>query len=218
MVKATDSYHGLLMSPKFVIDRMRRVVEKHGTRKAESSGRFKREREAWTSAVWALGLAEVTDREYWVEVETVDQTPDTKVHYIDQSAGHNHLMTYNVEVVDWVEQVQDPMQVIRQKCARAYPSYYVLLVLGRSGREVQPDKLVELVQGLTVPFWEIWILGRLADSTVNMARLHPSPTWINFDVMRSLQKKANRTDVLVRQKRGKSTEFEKLGSVYLPIP
>ena len=73
------------MSPKFVIERMQRVVEKHGLQQAESRGRFKQEREAWTSAVFTLGQTEITSKTYWIEVETVERTPDTKVHYIDQS-------------------------------------------------------------------------------------------------------------------------------------
>jgi len=32
-------------------------------------------------------------KKYWVEIETVEQTPDTKVHHIDQSQGYNIVQT-----------------------------------------------------------------------------------------------------------------------------
>ena len=88
-----DSYTGLLMNPAFLVHRMQRIVEKHGRQEAESSGRFKHEREAWTSAVWALGQTELTGQQLWVEIETIEQTPDTKVHHLDKSKGYHHLQT-----------------------------------------------------------------------------------------------------------------------------
>jgi len=44
-------------------------------------------------------------KKYWVEIETVDQTPDTRVHHIDQSKGHNSVQMQSVEVVDWEQHV-----------------------------------------------------------------------------------------------------------------
>ena len=88
---------------------MTKIVQTYGLGEAEGSGRFKQEREAWTSAVWALGLSEMNPKDFWVEIVTDEQTPDTRVHYLDQSAGYNHVMTYNVEVVDWETHVNDPM-------------------------------------------------------------------------------------------------------------
>jgi hypothetical protein len=93
LIKATDGYKGLWMSPKIVIERMITINKKHGFHAAANDRRFKQEREAWTSAIWALGRTETTGRDYWVEIETVEQTPDTKVHYLDQSADHNKIMT-----------------------------------------------------------------------------------------------------------------------------
>ena len=88
---ATASYAGLFMSA-----RMQAVIDKYGYASAVGSDRFKKERESWTSAVYALGLAELTGKEYWVEIETVDQTPDARVHYIDQSAGYNQVNTQSI--------------------------------------------------------------------------------------------------------------------------
>jgi hypothetical protein len=55
MIKATDSYKGLLMSPKFVIDRMEKIAGTYGIHEAVTNGRLKKEREACASAVWHWG-------------------------------------------------------------------------------------------------------------------------------------------------------------------
>src|SRR5438552_17266599 len=112
MVRATLSYRKLWMSPSIVIYRMQKIIETYGIREAQSNRRFKQEREAWASAVWVLGLMESDQREYWVEIETEENTPDAKVHRLDQSTGHNRIETYNIEVVDWEEHVDDLMQII----------------------------------------------------------------------------------------------------------
>lgn len=220
MIRATDSYKGLLLSPKFVIERMEKIVGTYGTHEAMTNGRLKKEREAYASAVWSLGLTEVDAHEHWIEIETVDQTPDTKVHYLDQSAGYNHREIYNVEVVDWEPHIDDPMQVIRQKCARAYPPYFFLLVFGRSGAEkvVEAKTLIEEVRRLKVPFGEIWIIGLVSDSVYRMLKLHPHEFCIDVDISRALMKNARTKDFVQYEGRGKSVEFRDLGQVYLPIP
>ena len=221
MLAATESYKGLLINPKFVIERMTRLVQTYGLREVEASGRFKQEREAWTSAVWALGLSEMNPKDYWVEVVTDEQTPDTRVHYLDQSTGDNHVMTCNVEVVDWETHVHDPMQLIGAKCAKAYPDYFFLVLLARSGKVVYPQMIANDVRGIAVPFAEIWMLGRASDSDtlVHMARLHPLPVVnVDFDLREALNKTRSDPMFLQRQTRGRGTEFTSLGPIYLPIP
>lgn len=65
----------------------------------------------------------------------MDLTPDTKVNFIDQSAGYNQAMTLNIEIVEWDEHRSDVMEVIAQKCARAYPPYFYLVVFARNGQK-----------------------------------------------------------------------------------
>ncbi len=219
MIKATD-YKGILMSPKFVIDRMTKIVGTYGIYEALTNGRLKKEREAYTSAVWSLALTEVNAHQHWIEIETVDQTPDTKVHYLDQSAGYNHRNIYNVEVVDWEQHVDDPMQVIRQKCGKAYPPYFFLLVFGRSGLEkvIEVKRLIEEVQSLKVPFAEIWIIGRVSESGYKVLKLYPNEFLIDVDIRRALMKDMRKNDVMKYVTRGKNMEPYNLGHIYLPIP
>ena len=70
MVQATASYKGLWMSPHFVIARLKLLIEKYSYHDATTNGRFKKEREAWTSGMYALGLSEMQNRQWWVEIET----------------------------------------------------------------------------------------------------------------------------------------------------
>ena len=218
LVKATESYKGLLLAPKFAIERLERVIGTYGYELAQSSGRFKREREAWTSAMYALGLAEMTGREYWVEIETVDQTPDTKVHFLDQSAGHNVVNTQSVEIVDWEEHIDEALDVIKAKCRKQYPSDFCLLVLCRNGKVLDVEMLMREVLSLTVPFAEIWLIGRSSERSATMLRLFPGSLRIEFELARSLENVKRQTGILHRQKRGKSTTFEDLGFTYLPLP
>ena len=220
MLRATLSYKGLWLSPSFVIHRMQKIIDKHGIHEANDSGRFKQEREAWTTAVWALGLTEMHKRDYWVEIETQDRTPDTKLHRLDQSSGHNKIETYNVEVVDWERHVDDAMHVILRKCARAYPPYFWLLVLGRNGKIFDTDAIVEGLSGLRVPFVEIWIVGRPLEASYNIqaVRLYPERLDVVFDFARALQQSESQKEIMRPGKRGTGTDIYSLGDVYLPIP
>jgi hypothetical protein len=220
MLRATSSYKGLWLSPAFVIHRMQTIIETYGNLKARSSGRFKQEREAWTTAAWALGLKEMDERDYWVEIQMEDSTPDTKVHRLDQSAGHNKIETYNIEVVDWEQHVDDPMQIIQQKCARAYPPYFGLLVLGRSGKFLDLNAVLEVIRGTRVPFAEIWILGRPLDAheKMQMVRLFPGRVDVTYDLSDALRRSEKQAHIMRPGKRGTGTDINPLGNVYLPIP
>jgi hypothetical protein len=89
---------------------------------------LKKSGKLWTTAMLALALSKLSDEEYWVEIETFERTPDTRLHYINQSSGHNVIQTRNIENVDWEENVDDIMEVIGKKCRRAYPGDYLLVV------------------------------------------------------------------------------------------
>jgi hypothetical protein len=218
MVQATTSYKGLWMSPHFVISRMKLLIEKYGYQDATTNGRFKKEREAWTSGMYALGLSEMQNRQWWVEIETEEQTPDTRVHYMDQSSGRNCIQTQSIEVVDWEEHVDDAVKVIKQKCQRAYPSHFCLLVLARNGKNLDVEVLTQEVLGKRVPFGEIWVIGCLSEGLMTMVRIVPSAFRLDFETVRSLQRLRGRPDVMQKLQRGTSAEVQDLGSVYLPLP
>lgn len=159
-------------------------------------------------------------REYWIEIETEDSTPDTKVHRLDQSGGHNKIETYNVEVVDWKQHVDDPIQIVQRKCARAYPPYFWLVILGRSGKVIDPNTVIEAIHGARVPFVEIWIVGRALEdrNRMQMVRLFPGRADVVFDLSDALRRSDKQKDVMRPGKRGTGTEIYSLSDVYLPIP
>lgn len=74
-------------------------------------GRFKKERAAWTTAVFALALSKLNGEQWWVEIETRDNTSDTRLRRVEQSSGNNVIQTRSIEVVDWEENVDDVMGV-----------------------------------------------------------------------------------------------------------
>jgi hypothetical protein len=220
MLRAISSYKGYWFGLAFVIYRMKKIFETYGNVEAVADRRFKHEREAWAAAAWALGLREMEERDYWVEIETEDNTPDARVHRLDQSSGNNVEETYKIEVVDWEEHVDDLMQVIRQKCERAYPADFGLLVLGRSGKKCDPNAVMQAIQAIHVPFAEIWIVGRpLQDQAkVRMVRLSPEGADVQFDLSDAVKRSEKQPQIMRREQRGTGTEFHSLGDIYFPIP
>jgi hypothetical protein len=53
------------------------------------------------------------------------------------------------------------MNVIEQKCKKAYPSFFSLVVFARSGRVLSTEAVAETLRSINVPFSEIWIIGLL---------------------------------------------------------
>jgi hypothetical protein len=194
------------------------LIEKYGYPQASTSGRFKHEREAWTTGMYALGLEEAYGKQYWVEIETVDQTPDTRVHHIDQSGGRNKIGTQDIEIVDWEEHVDDALDLIKQKCRRAYPPHFCLLLLARNGKNFDVERITQELCAINIPFAEIWVLGRIADEMMTMLRVVPSQVRVDFEIAEALEKGKRERQFMVRQKRGSSTEFRDLGPIFLPIP
>ena len=215
-IKATESYAGIMMSPNIAIQRFTSAVQKYGYEQALTR-RARQEREAWIAAVWALCMRQETGREYWVEVETQELTPDCKVHYIDQSRGGNQCFTHNLEIVEWDHHRDDVMEVVRQKCARAYPAFFTLVVLARNGTKI--DLPLKGLESLKVPFCEMWFLGRESpDTTTYRAFLfHPREKLMEFDLFDAMRKNSSQINFLTRTGRGRETEFTNLGQIYLPL-
>lgn len=219
LVKATNTYAGIYMSPRLAMRRFESSAEKHGYEKA-LTGHVKQEREAWIAAAWALCMQQETGREYWIEIETQDQTPDCKVHYIDKSKGHNHRFTHNLEIVEWDHHRPNFMDVVRQKCAKGgYPPYFSLVVLARNGKGVTfPDDL-EGLHELKIPFSEMWLMGRASPETTtySVCLFHPQIKLMKFDLRDAMAKNKNQIDFLRPEGRGSETEFRNLGLMYMPL-
>jgi hypothetical protein len=218
MVGETN-YSNLWMSPYFVITRMQEIAGTYGTNRALTDGRFKKEREAMATACLSFALSKFKDEKYWVEIETVDRTPDIKLHHIDQSSGHNKIWTRNIEVVDWEQHVPDIMEVLRKKCSRPYPEDYFLLVNARhTGRFINFTNISEEMKTIRSPFLEIWVTGFSGINKLAVARVAPGLLELSLDYLDELRNAKQQPDMMRRGIRGTGTEFYSLGPSFLPIP
>ena len=218
MIEAS-SYSELWMSPHIAIKRMATISETYGIKRARVDGRFKKEREAWTTGVLALALSQLKDTVWWVEIETVDNTPDTKLQHIDQSSGHNVIQTRCIEIVDWEENVADIMEVIAKKCGNAYPGHYLLVVNARHGGKVLDfDRIIEEMKRMHSPFLEIWVVASIGRDQVKVVRVAPGGPAIDLNLRAELEKARKQPSFLKRGIRGMDSEFRDLGPAFLPIP
>ena len=217
MIPASD-YSQLWMSPYTAIIRMRTISETHGTELARTDRRFQKEREAWATGVLGLALTKLKDQEWWIEIETHDGTPDTKLHYIDQTSGGSVIQTRNVEVVDWQENVDDIMEVIRKKCRRAYPGHFLLVVSARhGGKELYVDQIVEAMKNIRSPFMEVWVVGVVGLNHLTAFRVAPRGPTVELG-RAELQIAGEQRPFLKRGIRGMTPGFRDLGITFLPIP
>jgi hypothetical protein len=217
MIPPSD-YLELWISPYFAIERMRKISETYGIDRAREDGKFKKEREAWTTAILALALSKLTAEEWWIEIETVDNTPDTRLRRLDQTLNGNIIQTHEIEVVDWERNVDDIMEVIRKKCQRAYPGNYLLLVNARhSGKLLEFDLVINEMKTLRSPFLEVWIVAFIGPSNIKVVRVAPGQPFVDL-TQGDFEKARKQKSFLKRGTRGTSAEFKDLGLAYLPIP
>jgi len=218
MISATD-YSKVWMSPYFAIARLQKIAETHGTKRALTEGRFKKEREAVATAFLAFALSKLGGEKFYIEIETADNTPDIKLHHIDQSSGHNNIKTRSVEVVDWEEHVPDIMEVIRKKCSRPYPDYYFLLVSARyAGRFINFANICDEMKTIQSPFLETWVTGFSGINKLAVARVAPGLLEFSLDYWDELQNAKQQPEIVRRGIRGTGTEFYPLGPSFLPLP
>ena len=218
MIVASD-YSELWMSPYIAIRRMATISETFGIERARTDGRFKKERESWTTGVFALALSKLNRERWWIEIETIDNTPDTRLRQLDQSSGNNVIQTRNIEVVDWEENVDDIMEVIRKKCKRAYPEHYLLLVNARnSGKVLDVDRVIQEMKRIRSPFLEVWVVAFVGLDDMKVVRVAPGALSVDLKIRAELENAKKQTPFIKRGKRGTGTELRDLGPAYLPIP
>ena len=216
---ATSDYSELWMSPYIAIRRMATISETFGIERARTDGQFKKEREAWTTGIFALALSKLNGEPLWIEIETKDNTPDTKLRQLDQSSGNNVIQTRHIEVVDWQENVDDIMEVIRKKCKRAYPDHYLLLVNARNSRKVLDfDQVIQEMKRADSPFLEVWVIAFVGPDDMKVVRVAPGTLSVDLKIRAELEKAKKQTPFIKRGIRGTGTELRDLGAAFLPIP
>jgi hypothetical protein len=218
MIGATD-YSKVWMSPCFAITRMRTIVETYGIKLARTDRRFKKEREAGTTALLALALSKLYGETLYIEIETVDNTPDTRLHSLDQSSGHNTIQTRSIEIVDWEENVPDIMEVIKKKCSRAYPDYYSLVVHARHiGKVLNFANISEEIKTIHSPFMDIWAIASAGADNLKVACLAPEFLEIDLRYSAEFEAAKKQRELVKKGIRGTTPGFYELGPSFLPIP
>jgi len=218
MVPPSD-YSCVFMSPYTAIVRMNTISERCGMNRARTDGRFKREREAWATGWLGLALSKLKDDDWWVEVETVDATPDTRLLQIEETANGNVVNTHNIENVDWEENVDDMMTVIRKKCERQYPRDYLLLVHARNHRkEINFDCVIEEMKSVPSPFLEVWVMAVIGRDDIKVVRVSPGLPVVDLKIRAEMERAGKQVPFIKRGSRGREPGFYDAGTVFLPLP
>jgi hypothetical protein len=195
---------------------MRKIVESYGSKQARTDRRFKKEREAGTTAFLALALSKIYGETLYIEIETVDNTPDTRLHSIDQSSGRNVIQTRSIEVVDWEENVPDIVDVIRKKCGGAYPDYYSLVVYARHiGRVLNFANGSEEIKTIRSPFMDIWGIASPGADNLKVARVAPEFLEIDLQYSSELENAKKQRELVKRGIRGTTPGFRELGPSFI---
>jgi hypothetical protein len=110
------------------------------------------------------------------------------------------------------------INILKNKCANAYPKNYTLLVYARNPKiKIDTKKLFDEVQTLKVPFGEIWIIGSPDINKYIMFTVSPVINFIDFDLNTAFIKNQNQAQFITITMRGKGTGLEDIGQIYLPI-
>ena len=213
-----DGYRGIWMSPETVISRFEGLIKKFGFNEIIKNNRFKHEREGWVSGVWALGITEITGKENFIEIETIQETPDTHVFYFDIINGNNHRQVFDVEVVDWEEHTGELIEIIKNKSSKNYPQNFTLLIYARHpGKEVNMEEIYKEVQHMNIPFGQIWVLGSSDVDDYDIFQIYGVKNHIKFNLSKLREKYKNQIPFSKFLMRGKGTDIENLGVIYLPL-
>jgi hypothetical protein len=166
----------------------------------------------------ALALSKIYGETLYIEIETVENTTDTRLHSIDQSSGRNVVQTRSIEVVDWEENVPDIMDVIRKKCRRAYPDYYSLVVHARHiGRVFNFVKVSEEIKTIRSPFMDIGGIASAGADNLKVARVAPEFLEIDLQYSTELENAKKQRELVKRGIRGTTPGFRELGPSFMSI-
>lgn len=214
-----DGYKGVWMSPDTIILRLEGLLKKYDYSFVLKSNKFKHEREAWVSAVWALGITHEINTEIWIEIETTEETPDTYVFYFDVIDNRNYKRVFNIEVADWEEHTDDLLNIIKNKSKKNYPDYFILLIYARNPKKkINSEEIYSKLKKIKIPFSEIWILTCTGNDDYVIQRLYPQKSEIPFNVKSLRDRFKNQISFAKFLKRGRGTDLENLGNFYLPLP
>ncbi len=213
-------YKNLWMSPNVAITRLNFLIKKYGIQTILNKSIFKHEREAWIAGVFLLGLRHADRKEYWLEIETENGTPDIYGYQLREVDGNYHRDVFNIEIVEWETHGGSIVDIIKNKSIKAYPDYFFLLIYARKGGEViDYNKTCAEITNLRIPFLEIWVLAATSyNNDYHLTRIYRQKFQIRFNLNLAIIGNKEQTSFATFLNRGKGTEIENLGLIYVPYP
>lgn len=211
-------------SPAFVIERFKRIVERHGLDKAIKDDRFKREREMWITAVFLLGLRNISPASYWVGPCLDKTTPDTYgVSFTDKEKGLN-LNIQNIEVFEWESHGGESLiEAFASKLkGKHYPKYFTLLCYAHSRTgQIEFEPVFQYFQKNIPGIGAVWFVSSVAGKEPGghvLVQLFPERAELEFNYLSELKVVGDQLEIIKVLGRGTDKKFSRLGTKFIPLP
>lgn len=114
---------GIALCPHLVLARNQEIIKKYGLNNFLKRNEFKRAREMYQTAIYAIGMTARTGDYYWITPSNKD-TPDS---YLIWKEG-NELFVECVELTLWNEHVEEMLEIIKKKINKQYPPYFSIVI------------------------------------------------------------------------------------------
>ncbi len=214
----------IALSPQIVLARKEEVIEKYGMDNFLTRREFKRAREMYQTAVYALGMTARTGGYYWVTPGN-DNTPDC---YLIWKNG-NDLFVECVEITLWNKHVDKMWEIIKKKIDKQYPFYFSIVIHdSHENKNISSgyyQELHEKLKGCSITsgalrFWtEITNKG---EKNVLIGELYPENTRTEFSTRHiiatySLTPQTTRVNVISNPRRI-TFDYDDLKVVLPPLP
>jgi len=178
------------LSPSVILDRHQQIITKHGLKNFLTRREFKRAREMYQTAIYAVGMTAKTGCFYWV-APSKDNTPDC--YLIWQQNGE--LAIECVEITLWNERVETMWEIIEKKINKQYPAFFSVVIHdSRAGESVSSgyyqtlhEKLIaRAIPAGAVRFWTE--INNNGEKNVLLGELYPRNDWTEFSANYVLSK------------------------------
>ena len=220
----------ILISPHKTIRRFQNLIAKYGQNATLTSNKFQKERELWISAVFALAVSEMTKRKYWLRANLIPQdTPDVfMTSHRNPAKGELGVMReiVNLEIMEYESHAETTIaeHIINKKLNKNYPKEYALVcyIHSRYGEDFKLIDVIEPLRNEQIGVGEIWILFNTIaqkDTEYTATRVYPEPALAsNVDYSKHLDNPTQQD--FLKETRGmcKKVDYERLGTVYVPLP
>jgi hypothetical protein len=179
----------IALTPQLVLARKQEIINKFGIANFLTRQEFKRAREMYQTAIYALGMTARTGNYFWV-TPAKDDTPDT---YLIWQQG-NELFAECVEITLWNEYVDDMWEIIKKKIDKKYPLHFSIVIHNsQENRKVTSSYYQSLHEKLkefsttagAVRFWTS--ITNKQEKDVLIGELYPDNTWTEFSATEILK-------------------------------